>query len=351
MSPAGVAALYTDRLFWALQIVGWGAYSLERALSPGHFFPHGFSHVAINFFLTSLLHPLYYRLQERRPRLWLLALAALAGSVAATVAMPLLDDLIPFMVPPGPRRVVRLSDISVVHLLARGGVVTFLLWSAAYVAIRQWDLSRGDRERALKAETLARRAELKLLHAQLNPHFLFNALNGIQALLKEDPQRAERTLRQFSGFLAYSLEQAGNERVKLEEEFRAIEAYLAIQKTRFEDGLDAETALSSEAAGRLVPPLLVYPLVENAVKYGRQSGCLPVRVRLTAACRGQTLVVDVANTGRWQEPAPRGTVGAGLGLGLANVRTRLAELYPARHRLAVREEGGWVKVTIEIEHA
>jgi LytS/YehU family sensor histidine kinase len=190
-----------------------------------------------------------------------------------------------------------------------------------------------------------------MLRYQLNPHFLFNALNSIGALAGEAPDRVQRMVGELSGFLRYSLLDAERLEVLLRDELRAVAHYLEVEKVRFEDDLEVRIELDPEAARRPLPAFLVLPLVENAIKHGRRTSGMPLRIEVAARIeQGSSLRIEVKNTGTWAAPSQTSPA-AGTDTGLLNVRERLRAHYDGRHTFDVHEEGGWVHARIRIDDA
>src|SRR5688500_1549382 len=238
-------------------------------------------------------------------------------------------------------------------------------WSLARLALQYNTALREQREQALRAVAAARDAQLRMLAYQLNPHFLFNTLNSIRALINEDRQRARDMVTALSGYLRYALVERPLHVALLEEEVASVRGYLAIEQVRFEERLDARMEIEPAALRCEVPAFLLNPLVENAVKHGAAGAAgaplvLRVEARLVDPDR---LRLVVENTGRWaggRSPAldaggSRTAPVAGEGndtrpggVGLANVRARLSMLYPAEHRIDVEEKDGRVRVVLEL---
>ncbi|MDX1546044.1 MAG: histidine kinase, partial [Rhodothermales bacterium] len=202
-------------------------------------------------------------------------------------------------------------------------------------------------EREKRMRLLAREAQLKMLRYQLNPHFLFNALNAIRALVLSDAARSRQLVTALAEYLRYSLRTANDLEVSLQEEVTSVQSYLEIEKIRFEEDLDVAVEVQPGAADCRVPGVLLQPLVENAVKYGMATSPMPLRLRILGTIGGGRLHLEVANTGRWQPPEQ--TQGTSTGIGLRNLRQRLQRFYPGRHRFAVSEEAGWVRAVIDID--
>jgi signal transduction histidine kinase len=223
-----------------------------------------------------------------------------------------------------------------------------LLWSFVFLAAAQWRAQRVQEERVLRSEALAHEARVRMLRYQLNPHFLFNALNSIGALAGEAPHRIQRMVGELSGFLRYSLLDPERLEVLLGKEMSAVAHYLEVEKVRFEHDLDARVDIDAAAAQRVVPAFLVLPLVENAIKHGRRTSALPLRIRVAARVEADALHIEVQNTGRWAGATSASAPPAGTGTGLRNLRERLAAHYAGRYRFDVNEEGGWVHARLRI---
>src|SRR5215831_13032881 len=147
-------------------------------------------------------------------------------------------------------------------------IFTFFLWTALYVG-SHWFLRWRDSEiQRLRLEVLARDAQLDALTAQLQPHFLFNAMNVLRALIPENPARARDLVTELSDLMRYALQAGRRERVKLDEELAAVESYLRVEAARFEERLRWRIEADAGVRSRLLPPMLLQMLVENAVKHG-----------------------------------------------------------------------------------
>ena len=179
-------------------------------------------------------------------------------------------------------------------------------------------------------------------------HFLCNTLHIVQGLVHRDPDRVERMLDELSELLHHLLHSTRVGDVPLRDEVEALQAYANLQKERFAERLDVSFDVEPAALDRRVPGFIVYPLIENAVKFGLQTGPMPVQVRISARVDGGRLRIEVANTGRWLEAGNGERSERGNGFALESLRERLAATFPGRHRFLVSEEEGWVRVTLEI---
>ena len=224
-----------------------------------------------------------------------------------------------------------------------------IAWSALYFFVIFWIEWDMQKKVTIKAVELAQSAQMKMLRYQLNPHFLFNSLNSIRALIDEHERNAKLMLTELSEYLRYSLESNNYANVPLCEELEAIRHYLAIEKKRFEDKLDVEFAILPSAESFPVLSFMLHPLVENAIKYGMQTSSLPLKIIISARVDNTGLIVEVFNSGMWVRPSEVGRKNRiSIGSGLDNVRRRLDNAYPDNHQFFIfrREDGVHVKIEI-----
>jgi two-component system LytT family sensor kinase len=245
---------------------------------------------------------------------------------------------------------IALSKIYPNLLYNRG--IAILGWTFLYLGIktrREWKQQEQSTE---KANALAQAAQLQMLRYQLNPHFLFNAMNSIRALIDEDENKAREMITQLSEFLRYSLDSKNYSDVPLKNEIEAIQHYFAIQKKRYEDKLEVFYDIEPQVREFPVLSFLIHPLVENAIKYGMRTSPMPLTINLRAKILDGSLRIEVINTGKWIEPADsEGQMEDSTSTGLNNVRRRLENAFPGRHRFAIVEKEGKVHVQLDIRTA
>ncbi len=254
----------------------------------------------------------------RLPPPWQQAVGVLLGAVAGVYGCGVLALMGWIDAPPW------LASALAGALLA-GALVAALVWRA-----------RG----ATPAATAARLAELQ---ARIRPHFLFNTLNSAIALVRDEPRQAERLLEDLSDLFRYALAEQGSS-VTLADEISLAQRYMAIEQIRFGQRMTVEWALDARAAGARLPPLLLQPLVENAVKHGVEPSSQGARIRVSTQRRGSVVVIKVSNTVARQDRA----TSAGMGLALANVRERLSLLHDVQGRFSQGLKDGVFQVRIEV---
>jgi two-component system, LytTR family, sensor kinase len=196
-------------------------------------------------------------------------------------------------------------------------------------------------------ETHLAEAKLRLLQAQLHPHFLFNAFNTISALTETDPRTARRTMDRLATLLRSSLDHAGRHEVTVREELRFLDDYLSIERLRFEDRLTIDVRVEDDVADALVPSFVLQPLVENAIRHGTGPLLRHGHVGVSVRCAAGRLALEVEDDGVGLPAGWRLEDHAGVGL--SNIARRLDELYGAEHTFVVRDRaGGGVRVELSV---
>jgi LytS/YehU family sensor histidine kinase len=219
----------------------------------------------------------------------------------------------------------------------------FFVWSLLYFGIKYWIQLSLEKEKAEKANLLAQSAQLQMLRYQLNPHFLFNSLNSVWALIDEDKKASKEMISELSEFLRYSLVSKNYANVPLKQELDAIRLYFSIEKKRFEEKLDVTFDIEPEAEEYPVLSFLVHPLVENAVKYGMKTSPMPLKIVISGKVAKGNLHIEVKNTGKWVEPH---IDNHSTGTGIKNIQLRLENAFPGRNAFTIGPSGEWVVATI-----
>ena len=225
---------------------------------------------------------------------------------------------------------------------------SLLVFTAIVVVAHTIDLYQRFRERerrALQLETQLTRAQLEALKNQLHPHFLFNTLNTISALIHRDVEAADRVVSRLGDLLRLSL-QGGEQEVSLGKELSFLQHYLDIQHTRFQDRLTFVQDVAPDTLDAMVPSLILQPLVENAVRHGIEPRSTPGLITIHAHRHNGRLLLEVRDNGPGVQQLK--TTGC-AGIGLSNTRARLEQLYGAEHRFLFENlpEGG-VRVGMEL---
>ncbi|MGQ0583322.1 MAG: sensor histidine kinase [Reyranella sp.] len=220
--------------------------------------------------------------------------------------------------------------------------LTLAGWSLCYFWVHAEVAEQAQHKRAMRAEAEALRAELEELRLQLDPHFLFNALNGVAEEIPEHPDAALVMLRDLTAYLRHSLDGINQTVVTVEAEVGGLSAYLRVQQARFGDRLRTRLHTDPAAASRRIASFLLQPLVENAVKYGRRENGLDVGIDICLV--GDALHIEIDNTGSLND-VPK-TRQRRSGIGLENIRRRLALHYPGRHQFTLTDRGSGEKKVV-----
>jgi LytS/YehU family sensor histidine kinase len=239
--------------------------------------------------------------------------------------------------PYGAMTIVRLSEAFPDAYLARLPLEIIL-----YLGVLAVAHAMRFARRATELERSLVGARLHALELQIQPHFLFNTLNSVSALVRARKNaEAVEVIAGLSDVLRYTLDHAGAQRVSLEQETAMLERYLGIQQVRFADRLEVSIDVASDARRAAVPTLILQPLAENAIRHGIAQSAAAGRVEVRAFRRDDVLEIEMFNTGSLGR-------GGSRGIGLRNTEERLQQLYGAEHRFELRESDGGVLASIAI---
>jgi len=334
-------------LFWRFQLAGWLAFSVFSFPSKWVMLENVSESVVVSiyrdgmgFLITICMRELYRRVYHEK--MSMVSLAALVTGVSLGSGLVLTLFSLGFH---------KFLDFNAEQTFTPPvifGIYYFRTglcfgWSLLYFGIK---LMRDSMEREVRlalAEASSERAELQMLRAQINPHFLFNSLNTILSALERQKQGVTKMVQSLSDYLNYSLMHKNDDFVLLGEECDALMDYLALEQARFGESLNMACQIDPGTRTTRVPGVLLQPLVENAIKFSRETSDPPFIVRLNISRDHSGLLIEVCNTGRWIIPDPHRASG---GVGLDNIRQRLNWLYPGQHTLNIVPEEGWVAVRI-----
>jgi hypothetical protein len=334
----------TRKTYWTLQVVGWGSYSAAGlAGTAGHL---GWRPSLVAGYLLFGLYSIALIELFRREilrRQWLDAgtgrkLGSLSlGTVVVGSALAFLVTAVDLALQGSANSSFVQHPGNALALWVGVVGVTFV-WTILYVSLTA---RRRFQEKEIHLQLAVRDAELRALEAQINPHFLFNALNSIRGLVLEDPPLAQDMVTRLANILRYNLRRDLNQPVPLSSEVEAISDYLALEGVRLEERLRVRMAIEPAAAAFPIPAMLLQTLVENAVKYG--IALLPAGGELLVSARidGDALALEVDNPGGLADSHPGAT-----GMGLANARERLRLLYGGRASLRLENRDGHVAATV-----
>jgi ligand-binding sensor domain-containing protein len=240
-------------------------------------------------------------------------------------------------------------DIVILPPFWRQWWFTAALFLAAVFTALHFIAYYRQKRNLLKTTALAHLSQLKLLRYQMNPHFLFNALNSIRSMILIDRDRAWQMVTELSDFFRYALLNFNRFEASLHDEIEAVQNYLHIEKIRYRDTLQVEFKIDDQAGTCMVPAFIVQPLIENAIKYGMASSSMPLRVMVNISFTNRLLAIDVSNSGELVPPRAEATSeDRAHGRSLQNIRERLQLMFKDRADLDLATSDGWVHVRVRI---
>ncbi|MYM96299.1 sensor histidine kinase [Duganella vulcania] len=222
----------------------------------------------------------------------------------------------------------------------------YLVWNTFYMAVQSLRRANRLEQEALRLEISAKDAELRALQAQVNPHFFFNSMNSVRALIYENRDSAALMIDQLASVMRYALQSGQHDTVPLAAEIEAVQAYLAIEKIRFEERMRVRVEIDLGLEQVRIPPMALQTLVENAVKYGVEASPTGSEIRIRAQRMDDGKIhIEIANLGAILPFANSTKVG------LVNTRKRLALALGSNASLDLTENSGWVRATMTLPEA
>lgn len=323
------------RLYWALQVSGWGAILAINGTLGAWFTPHLTASFLATYGLCSLSglllsHAFYLQLKQH----WLPL--PIGENISSYIAGPIVLGTVQtffaalffriLLVPDTFRRWDWLPSALAIW------ITIFVVWTAILVAATQVRRNKEAERQRVAAELAAKDARLAALRNQVNPHFLFNSLNSIRALIYEDSAKAGRMVDKLANMLRYSLGSDERRIVTLAEELAIVNEYLDIEKIRFEQRLQVKTEVEELACQALLPSMLVQTLVENAVKHGIEIQPGGGTIRIRGVLRNGELQIHVVNPGTLKNTSES------THIGLKNASQQLALTMGTRARLSLVQQ-------------
>ena len=344
--------------YWLAQLGGWGAYyvfSVVLLLETGAFqmtdkvVPWILANIAFSVLISHALRFVIVRWNWLGLKLAKLIIFSIVLAFIASVLLEFFQHYLEYIIPRdfevGTTTSLRLEfSWSSFFFAASRSLILFLLWMGFYYTFVIIEKSRKQEIANLQYEASRNEIELKNLLAQLNPHFLFNSLNSIRALVGLDPEQAKVAITRLSSLLRQSINLGKMQVVSLKEEFDLVKSYLDLEQLRFEERLKLKFDISENSLKCEIPPLMVQTLVENSIKHGiskaMDGGCISI----SSSYENNILQLEIRNTGKF-EPGENG------GVGIANTRKRLEILFGSNATFDIAQDGKDVSVTIEIKYS
>lgn len=219
-----------------------------------------------------------------------------------------------------------------------GGIT--LLWCLIYFIVHYMENYKKKEIESLIWEAAVKDYELRTLKSQLNPHFMFNAMNSIRALIEEDPESAKVAITKLSNILRYSLQMERMERVPLEDEIETVKNYLDLERIRFEDRLKYKLDVDKSSEKIEIPPMMIQTLIENGIKHGvskqTKGGEIQLKSKIQSTPNGSKLKIEIRNSGHFSEEQLKNS----SGFGVSNTKHRLNLLFGEKANFSIKNENG-----------
>jgi Putative regulator of cell autolysis len=339
-----------QRLYWGLQIGGWAFYAILQIVTAVYFASGGVINNQRIIFLVyeavfCLLISHVYRELMTRWRWLNIGMSRLIPRVLLSVfvmGVIMYFLRIPVSIPLGLFKINTAFDPLNILGQALFYAIMFFLWSVLYFVYNYFERYN----KSLKHEAFVKEIELSNLKSQINPHFIFNALNSIRALVDENPAKSKQAINQLSNILRNSLVKEKKGLTRFEDELKVVRDYLGLETIRFEERLKTEFEIDPASKDFLVPPLMIQTLVENGVKHGISRLTEGGVIQLTTKVEHDQLKIKIRNSGHYHVNGKKRT-----GLGVNNTIQRLKLLYgdSARFKIA-NENDKFVLTEIDIPH-
>ncbi len=340
----GLAFLFTNQLYYT-RLLSERPIAWRDAASSQFIYPYLWAFGTVLIFWLAERFPLD---RQKMPRNLLLHL--LWATLFVIALNGLFHIILHFLFLAGPKRPYMVRDTvqTIIYNLTEAyGIYALLL--LLHQAFRYYRRFREGELRAAQLETQLSQAQLQALKMQLHPHFLFNTLHSISALVHKDPECADRMIARLGDFLRLTLENSGAQEVSLQKELEFLRCYLEIERVRFQDRLTTHMEIDSQALDTPVPNLILQPIVENALRHGIAPRSTPGRIEISAKRKNGSLRIEVQDNGPGISAISKPNGRFREGLGLANTRARLRQLYGADHSFELKDApGGGLLVTLVI---
>lgn len=344
--------------YWMAQLLGWGAYYILSVLLlfvtndfryTTNLFLWVLSSIALSILISHGVRFVILSGNWLAFKLGKLVVYSIVVALLAASALELFQHLLDYVIPTdflvGNSAMGNpVFDWGKFFFAVSRSTILFMLWLGFYYSFVIIEKSRKTEIANLQFLATQNEIELKNLRAQLNPHFLFNSLNSIRALVGLDPEQAKSAITKLSSLLRQSINLGKLQVVALKDELELVKSYLDLEQIRFEERLNIQLEISEDSLKCEIPPLMVQTLVENAIKHGISKSIDGGSIQLKSSYTGNRLHLEIRNTGQLQSSDDDS------GVGVSNTKKRLEILYGERATFDIREDGNEVVVVIDIQY-
>lgn len=333
-----------NKLYWICQVLGWSIFGVVQLILfavagnvTSLFIFSQLIQVIFYILLTHMFRGIILHLGWLKSKWYSLLPRFLAGSLLLAIVHYLFIILSSWVTGDFDAN----QDFNLLSIVASlfVSMALFLIWSLLYMSFHYFDRYN----KSLQFEAAAKEAELNALKAQLNPHFIFNALNSIRALVDENPTKSKNSITRLSNIFRNSLSTQKKELVPFEEELNLVRDYLELEGIRYEERLKTSYSIDSGSFNFKIPPLMIQTLVENGIKHGISTLKTGGQINITTKVEEKGLKIQIRNSGTYL----KGTSG-GVGYGLLNTTKRLDIIYGEKASFSIENLDEMVQTNIFI---
>jgi sensor histidine kinase YesM len=333
-------------IFWSLQVFGWLSYVIITYIlnqisgNSSRGLLETLSFVFVNGIVVSSIFRIWIQ-RNNWASLNLIQLVPRALASSILIGILFHTMLIGFLY---------LLNVSRFNLTVQGNIVPlmgwitiFIIWSLIYFAFHFFENYRKEEIKNLKLLVLQNETEITKIKSQLNPHFLFNSMNSIKALVTENPTKAKASIIKLSNILRSTLQLGERKEIELLEELKIVNDYIDLEYNRYEERLTFQEDIDPKTLNEKVPPMIVQTLVENAIKHGIAHLPNGGKIQLTTKYNSGVLVIRVSNTGTLNQ------ISSGTGLGIEQTKQRLNLLYGKGSTFQILQQNNMVVAELIID--
>lgn len=337
--------LKKSHIYWYCQIFGWSFYAVSNSVFFGLNYQSGFREYLIYFLMmpTGILISHFYKLLIHRLNILKLSISL---QMMYIVFFSLVKAIVFFLITLGSAKalgfIVTDPDAVSISESIINFTVIFCLWNIIYFGFQYFQNYKRTEINSLRYLAASKESELNNLKAQLNPHFIFNCMNSIRALIDENPANAKAAVTQLSNILRITLQMDKSKEIVLKDEIKLVKDYLDLEHIRYEERLCYEFKIADDVNNCAIPPFIIQSQVENAIKHGISK--IPGKgvISIAAFKTDNELKIVVSNTGKINSETPL------TGVGFKNSIHRLELLYAAAGKISIKEVNDLVVVEINI---
>ncbi|HNP53034.1 MAG TPA: histidine kinase [Ferruginibacter sp.] len=325
--------------YWWCQIVGWSVnvgISIFFAYTFGKpdklYFTSLVFTCILGLLVTHLMRFAIFRLHVLDKPLKNQILYFVALTLVFAMFFGASSELLDYVIGYNPERLTKFSRAERMFFSSFNAMWILLIWNLIYFIYHYVESNRRQQLDTLRLEAMVKSLELKTIKSHINPHFIFNALNSIRALVDENPARARQAITELSNILRSSMQAEKMETVPLSQELDIVKDYLALEHMRFEERLKIEMDIHPETVNQPIPPMMLQTLVENAIKHGISKQINGGLVRIESFYRNHRFELSVANSGKLN-----GLASSESGFGIKSTQDRLNLLYQGKAQFNISE--------------